>query len=191
VFGIYMHNWDPVDEIGGSACTTDADCEDARQVAKQLGIPFYEVSFVKEYWNHVFEPFLQAYTQGVTPNPDVYCNRHIKFDALLSKAKQLGADALATGHYARLQHQPDSSLLLSAVDGNKDQSYFLCMTSGQHLRDAVFPLGEWTKPQVRQHAQREGLLTANKQESMGICFVGKRRRFNGMSLANLRRKCAR
>lgn len=115
----------------------------------------------------------------MTPNPDVYCNRHIKFDALLAKAKQLGADALATGHYARLKRSSEGSLLRTALDPNKDQTYFLCMTSGQHLRDAMFPLGDWTKPQVRQHALREGLMTAEKRESMGICFVGKRKRFNG------------
>ena len=176
--GIHMRNWDASDENPG-ACTADQDSEDAAAVCKQLGVPFREVSFVKEYWNRVFEPLLDSYASGVVPNPDVSCNREIKFGALLQHVKGLGCSHLATGHYARTQwnNATGEAELLPGLDGHKDQSYFLSSVPQAALQRALFPLGEMNKGETRRIAEEAKLVTASKRESMGICFVGKRRKF--------------
>ncbi|KAL2645503.1 hypothetical protein R1flu_013090 [Riccia fluitans] len=176
VFGVYMRNWDPSDEAGVTACTAEQDYEDARLVAKHLGIELYEVDNQRRYWTEVFESFTRDFTTGLTPNPDLACNRYIKFDALLEQAKQLGADKLATGHYARLHYGDGQNVqLLRGVDQEKDQSYFLASVDGTALRSVLFPLGCMIKSDVRNLAISEGLITANKRSSAGICFVGRRK----------------
>ncbi|RHY21873.1 hypothetical protein DYB36_004850 [Aphanomyces astaci] len=176
VHGMYMNNWDTSDEEGHATCPADMEYEAVRQVCNDIGIPCTRVDFVQEYWNNVFAPCLDEYAQGFTPNPDVLCNREIKFDAFARHAKHLvGADAIATGHYAQLLPMHDSAAsstdsdslrLFAAVDTNKDQTYFL-----SHV---LFPLGKFTKPQVREIALHANLSTALAKESMGICFIGKR-----------------
>ncbi|CAN0171247.1 unnamed protein product [Laminaria digitata] len=178
-----MRNWDAQDEAGGGTCTADADLEDARMVGAHLGIPVETVDFSREYWHQVFAPSLEEFAQCRTPNMDVACNRFIKFDAFREHALgKMGADLVATGHYARtgLGKDPDKSeedrpVLLQAVDQNKDQTYFLCGVPGSALAKVLFPLGDLTKPEVRELALKAGLPTARKRESMGVCFVGKRR----------------
>ena len=134
------------------------------------------MNFVREYWQRVFEPFVQGYRDGTTPNPDMACNRHIKFDEFYSHVRSLGADWMATGHYARLRRAADGQVqLLKAVDAAKDQSYFLALVRQAPLRRCAFPLGEKTKEEVRSLAREAGLHTAEKRDSTGICFVGKRR----------------
>ncbi|BBN12748.1 hypothetical protein MPTK1_5g22570 [Marchantia polymorpha subsp. ruderalis] len=176
VFGVYMRNWDSSDEVGGTACSAERDYEDARLVAKQLGIELYEVDNQKRYWTDVFESFTSDFSTGLTPNPDLACNRYIKFDALLEQAKQLGADKLATGHYARLGLSRDGQQfqLLRGIDHDKDQSYFLASVAGSALQSVMFPLGSLIKSDVRKLAATEGLITAQKRSSAGICFVGRR-----------------
>jgi len=179
VVGVHMRNWDATDEDPG-ACTQDQDSEDAEAVCKQLGVEFREISFVKEYWNRVFEPLLDNYANGVVPNPDVACNREIKFGALLEHCvRDLGCSHLATGHYARTRWNGTTGEmeLLPGLDGHKDQSYFLSSVPQSCLSRALFPLGEMSKSDVRIIAEEANLVTARKKESMGICFVGKRRRF--------------
>ncbi|KAL3698845.1 hypothetical protein R1sor_012921 [Riccia sorocarpa] len=175
VFGLYMRNWDPSDEAGLTACTAEQDYEDARQVAKHLDIELYQVDNQRRYWTEVFESFTKDFSTGLTPNPDLACNRYIKFDALLEQAKQLGADKLATGHYARVRSADGQTMqLLRGVDHEKDQSYFLASVDGTALRSVLFPLGSMIKPDVRKLAISEGLITAKKRSSAGICFVGRR-----------------
>lgn len=178
VVGVHMRNWDASDEDPG-ACTADQDSEDAAAVCKQLGVAFREVSFVKEYWNRVFEPLLDDYATGVVPNPDVACNREIKFGALLEHVRELGCSHLATGHYARTRwnNVAGEVELLPGLDGHKDQSYFLSSVPQAALQRAIFPLGEMDKGETRRIAEEASLVTASKRESMGICFVGKRRKF--------------
>ncbi len=173
VIGVFMKNWDETDESG--ACTAEEDYQDVRRVCDQIGIPYYTVNFEQEYWERVFTYFLEEYKRGRTPNPDVMCNKEIKFKAFLEKALDLEADYLATGHYARLERHGDTTLLLRGVDTNKDQSYFLCMLNQYQLRRALFPVGELTKDQVRTVAANAGLLTAKKKDSTGICFIGERK----------------
>ncbi|BBN12749.1 hypothetical protein MPTK1_5g22570 [Marchantia polymorpha subsp. ruderalis] len=170
VFGVYMRNWDSSDEVGGTACSAERDYEDARLVAKQLGIELYEVDNQKRYWTDVFESFTSDFSTGLTPNPDLACNRYIK------QAKQLGADKLATGHYARLGLSRDGQQfqLLRGIDHDKDQSYFLASVAGSALQSVMFPLGSLIKSDVRKLAATEGLITAQKRSSAGICFVGRR-----------------
>lgn len=184
VVGLFMKNWDIVDENG--TCSINTDLEDAQFVCKQLKIPLYTVDFVKEYWNQVFSSFLQDYQKGLTPNPDILCNKHIKFDAFLKYAiSRYGADAIATGHYACTSlnttsfHRPPSSgeaiKLLKAADAVKDQTFFLAQISQQALKKTLFPIGHLRKDQVRQIAIEENLQKiAKKKESMGICFIGSR-----------------
>ncbi|CAN8001021.1 unnamed protein product [Ixodes hexagonus] len=169
-----MRNWDPRDT--DSRCDLDADEADAKWVCDALGIPFRTVDFVKPYWHNVFSPMLQEYQDGLTPNPDIVCNRVIKFGAFHRHAtERLGADAVATGHYARIRSLPDGSVeLLRGVDPVKDQSFFLSQVGQAALRRTLFPLGETTKEQVKATARSLGLhRVASKKESMGMCFVGK------------------
>ncbi|CAH1783546.1 unnamed protein product [Owenia fusiformis] len=179
VVGVFMKNWDLLNEHGN--CTLDKDRDDAIDVCGKLGIPFHEVSFVKEYWNDVFVPMLGEYENGQTPNPDVMCNRHIKFDALVNYAvNTLGVDSVATGHYARISGGNDLSKwnpheerkLLKASDTWKDQTLFLSRIQQAGLRRAIFPIGGLQKTKVKDIARGTGLeRIANKKESVGICFI--------------------
>lgn len=171
VVGIFMKNWDDTDENG--VCTATEDYKDVQAVANQIGIPYYSVNFEKEYWNKVFEYFLDEYKKGRTPNPDVICNKEIKFKAFLDYAMDLGADYVATGHYARVERDDDGTVhMLRGVDSNKDQTYFLNQLSQDQLQRVMFPLGEMEKLDVRQLAEEAGLKTADKKDSTGICFIG-------------------
>lgn len=171
--GIFMKNWDDTDENG--VCTATEDYKDVQAVANQIGIPYYSVNFEKEYWNKVFEYFLDEYKKGRTPNPDVICNKEIKFKAFLDYAMDLGADYVATGHYARVERDDDGTVhMLRGIDSNKDQTYFLNQLSQDQLQRVMFPLGEMEKPDVRQLAEEAGLKTADKKDSTGICFIGER-----------------
>ena len=172
VEGLFMKNWEEDDEEG--YCAAAEDLADARQVADALGIPLHTVNFAGEYWDRVFEHFLAEYRAGRTPNPDVLCNREIKFRAFLDHALGLGADRIATGHYARLS-EGEPRRLLQAADANKDQTYFLYMVPQQALRHTLFPLGDLIKPQVRRMAEAAGFANWRKKDSTGICFIGERR----------------
>ncbi len=172
VIGIFMKNWDEKDELG--ECTATKDSEDARRVCAAIGIPFYTVNFVSKYWDNVFTYFLEELKEGRTPNPDVLCNKEIKFKAFLDYAMKLGADYLATGHYARVDAKDGEYRLLKGIDNNKDQTYFLCMLGQEQLSKTLFPLGGMVKSEVKEIAKRAGLDTAYKKESTGICFIGER-----------------
>ena len=180
VIGVFMKNWEEKDENG--VCMAEEDYKDVIAVAEQLEIPYYSVNFVKEYWDKVFTYFLDEYKSGRTPNPDVMCNKEIKFRAFLDYAMKLGADYVATGHYARIIHEEVEdengerikSTMLRGVDDNKDQTYFLCQLSQEQLEKVLFPLGEYTKPQIREIAEKYNLATAKKKDSTGICFIGER-----------------
>lgn len=172
VVGIFMKNWDEEDENG--VCTATEDYEDVQRVCDQIGIPYYTVNFTKEYWERVFSVFLEEYKKGRTPNPDILCNKEIKFAAFLDFAKKLDADYLATGHYAQIRHEDGKPILLRAADASKDQSYFLAAVSGGQLQDVLFPIGDMQKKDLRQLAIDEGLYTAKKKDSTGICFIGER-----------------
>ncbi|KRM07681.1 tRNA (5-methylaminomethyl-2-thiouridylate)-methyltransferase [Liquorilactobacillus ghanensis DSM 18630] len=173
VVGVFMKNWDDTDDSG--VCTATQDYEDVAKVASKIGIPYYSVNFEKEYWDRVFSYFLDEYRHGRTPNPDVMCNKEIKFKAFLDYALKLDADYIAMGHYARLQRDSDGTVhLLRGADGNKDQTYFLSQLSQQQLQKALFPIGELEKPEVRRLAEEAGLATAHKKDSTGVCFIGER-----------------
>lgn len=172
VIGIFMKNWDDTDEFG--RCTADEDAEDVRRVCGQLGIPYYTVNFEKEYRDKVFEYFLDEYRKGRTPNPDVMCNREIKFGEFLQKALDLGADYIATGHYARVEQRNGKYVLLRGADPKKDQTYFLNALNQFQLSKTMFPIGHLTKAKVRELAEAAGLATAKKKDSTGICFIGER-----------------
>jgi len=172
VIGIFMKNWDEKDEFG--YCTASEDYEDVQRVCDQVGIPYYTVNFEKEYWDKVFTYFLDEYKKGRTPNPDVMCNKEIKFKAFLEHALQLGADYLATGHYARVDIHEGQYRLLRGLDNNKDQTYFLNALGQYQLSKAMFPIGHLNKAQVREIATSYGLATAGKKDSTGICFIGER-----------------
>lgn len=172
VIGIFMKNWDEKDESG--VCTATADYEDVRRVADQVGIPYYTVNFEKQYWDRVFSYFLSEYQRGRTPNPDVMCNQQIKFNAFLDYALKLEADHIAMGHYAQVQKSQDGYLLLRGADRNKDQSYFLSRITQQALEKTMFPIGGMSKAQVRKIAEDNGLYTAKKKDSTGVCFIGER-----------------
>jgi len=173
VIGIFMKNWDDTDEFGH--CTAEEDSEDVRRVCEQIGIPYYTVNFERQYFDKVFTYFLDEYKRGRTPNPDVMCNREIKFGEFLQRATELGADYLATGHYARVERTEDGETkLLRGVDSNKDQTYFLCALNQQQLAKAMFPIGHLPKPEVRRIAEEAGLYTAKKKDSTGVCFIGER-----------------
>jgi tRNA-specific 2-thiouridylase len=168
-----MKNWEEDD--GSEYCTAKEDLADAQSVCEKLGIPLHEANFAAEYWDKVFETFLDEYKAGRTPNPDVLCNREIKFNVFLDYARILGADLIATGHYARLRHSDGMVMLLKGKDSNKDQSYFLQAVSANQLQDCLFPVGELEKSQVRELAKEHDLITHNKKDSTGICFIGERR----------------
>jgi tRNA-specific 2-thiouridylase len=173
VIGIFMKNWDDTDEFGH--CTAEEDAEDVRRVCAQIDIPCYTVNFEKQYFEKVFEYFLDEYRSGRTPNPDIMCNREIKFGEFLQKALDLGADYLATGHYARVDRTADGRYrLLRGVDSNKDQTYFLNALNQTQLSKAMFPIGHLPKSEVRRIASEAGLYTAKKKDSTGICFIGER-----------------
>ncbi|WP_322924158.1 tRNA 2-thiouridine(34) synthase MnmA [Paenibacillus campi] len=172
VIGIFMKNWDDTDEFGN--CTAEDDAEDVRRVCEQIGIPYYTVNFEKEYYDKVFAYFLDEYKRGRTPNPDVMCNREIKFGEFLNKAIDLGADYVATGHYARVIEQDGRFTLLRGIDNNKDQTYFLNALNQQQLARAMFPIGHLPKPEVRRIAAEANLYTAKKKDSTGVCFIGER-----------------
>jgi len=172
VIGVFMKNWDDTDEFGH--CTATEDFNDVRRVCDHIGIPYYTVNFEKEYYNRVFEYFLDEYRKGRTPNPDVMCNREIKFKEFLQTALDLGADYIATGHYARVVEADGEFKLLRGVDANKDQTYFLNQLGQYQLSKALFPIGHLPKPQVREIAEAADLPTAKKKDSTGICFIGER-----------------
>lgn len=172
VIGIFMKNWNEENDEG--YCTATEDYEDVRAVCDQIGIPYYTVNFEKEYWDKVFTYFLEEYKKGRTPNPDVMCNKEIKFKAFLDYALKLGADYLATGHYARVLREDGETKLIRGVDNNKDQTYFLCALDQHQLSKAMFPIGDIDKSEVRKIAKEAGLKTATKKDSTGICFIGER-----------------
>ncbi|MDP4007238.1 MAG: tRNA 2-thiouridine(34) synthase MnmA [bacterium] len=168
VVGIYMKCW-----TEGLACTTKEDERSARLAALHLGIPFYVWNFIDQYKQRVVEYMLNGYEAGVTPNPDIMCNREIKFGLFFKKALELGADYVATGHYARVKKKNAGYALLKGKDPEKDQSYFLAMINPQALEKTLFPIGEYTKTQIRSYAAKIGLPNAKRKDSQGICFVGK------------------
>ena len=169
VVGVFMKNWEEQDENG--ACTAEEDWRDVRDVCDLIGIPYYSVNFAKKYWDRVFSYFLKEYRAGRTPNPDVLCNREIKFRAFLDFAMKLGASRMATGHFVRTDGE---GRLLKGTDPNKDQSYFLYMVHDAQLKKSVFPVGGMTKQQVREIAKKKGLPVSAKKDSTGVCFIGER-----------------
>ena len=173
VTGMFMKNWEEDDTA--EYCAAAADLKDAEQVCDRLGIELREVNFAHEYWENVFEHFLAEYQAGRTPNPDILCNKEIKFKEFLLQAQALGADYIATGHYVAKGRDGDQALLLRGADQNKDQSYFLYTLQQAQLSKSLFPLGEITKPEVREIADQQGFVTHNKKDSTGICFIGERR----------------
>lgn len=173
VIGLFMHNWEEEDE--NQVCTAVKDYEDVKRVCNKIGIPYYTVNFAKEYLDKVFSYFLEEYSKGRTPNPDVLCNREIKFGPFLDYARSMGADYIATGHYAKVNRQNGVTKLLKAEDTNKDQTYFLNQLNQDQLSQVLFPLGDMTKGEVRAIAEKHGLVTAEKKDSTGICFIGERR----------------
>ena len=171
VVGVFMKNWDDTDENG--VCTATEDYKDVAKVATQIGIPYYSVNFEKEYWDRVFTYFIDEFKKGRTPNPDVICNKEIKFKAFIEYANQLGADYVATGHYADLKRDEDGNMhLMRAKDQTKDQTYFLSQLDHAQLDKVLFPLAGYTKKEVRQLAKDAGLVVADKKDSVGICFIG-------------------
>lgn len=173
VIGLFMKNWEEKDENG--VCTSTEDANDAARVCDQLEIPFYAIEFVAEYRDRVFSQFLKEYEAGHTPNPDILCNREIKFDAFYNEAMKLGADYLATGHYCRIGVDTDGKpALLKGLDPLKDQSYFLHAIDGAKLAKVLFPIGDLPKTEVRKIAARLDLATKTKKDSTGICFIGER-----------------
>lgn len=173
VEGMFMRNWEA--DQKDPFCTADQDLTDARSVCDLLNIPLHTVNFSKEYWNNVFQYFLDEYAAGRTPNPDILCNREIKFKAFLDYALLQGADYIATGHYARIAANQDQFQLLKAIDDNKDQTYFLHAIAATSLKRSLFPLGGMKKTQVREIAQHAGFINHRKKDSTGICFIGERK----------------
>lgn len=173
VVGLFMKNWDESDNA--HYCSAEEDYQDVVKVCKKLGIPHYSVNFVKQYWDEVFTDFLAGYEQGFTPNPDILCNREIKFKHFFNKAMELGADYLATGHYAQILPSCGSLALFKAKDLSKDQSYFLYTLKSTLLPKILFPLGNLLKSQVREIAKNIGLDVHSKKDSTGICFIGERK----------------
>lgn len=178
VIGLFMRNWDSMinNDVEGNPntenniCPQEQDYNDALKACEILDIPLKRVDFIKEYWDYVFSYFLEELKKGRTPNPDMLCNRYIKFDLFVKEARKLGADKIATGHYARTKNNK----LYRGLDKNKDQSYFLADVSSEQLTDVLFPVGELTKPEVRKIALEQGLNVAEKKDSTGICFIGER-----------------
>ena len=174
VEGLFMKNWEEDDD--DEYCAAADDLADAEAVCEKLGIELHTVNFAAEYWDNVFEHFLEEYKAGRTPNPDIMCNKEIKFKAFLEfAAEALGADYIATGHYVRRALRDGKWQLLRGLDNNKDQSYFLYTLSHEHVAQTLFPVGELEKPEVRRIAEEQGLVTADKKDSTGICFIGERK----------------
>lgn len=172
VIGLFMYNWE---ETGaGGACTSEEDFSDVRRVCAGLEIPYYSVNFAAQYRERVFAHFLKEYSAGRTPNPDVLCNREIKFGPFREYAKSFGADYIATGHYCGILHENGRHSLLKAADAGKDQTYFLNQVREEQLENVLFPLANMQKREVREIAERTGLATAEKKDSTGICFIGER-----------------
>ena len=183
VVGGFMRNWDAIangDFLGNptlndSCCPQEKDYEDAKEVAKKLGIELLRIDFIKEYWDYVFSYFLEEYNKGRTPNPDIFCNKYIKFDAFLKFAKSQGCDYIATGHYAKRVDKEDGVVELhKAYDLNKDQTYFLSQINNEQISSCLFPLGDIDKPKVREIAKELNLNVADKKDSTGVCFIGER-----------------
>jgi tRNA-specific 2-thiouridylase len=168
VIGLFMKNWDETNPDG--SCSADKDFQDVIKVCDHLDIPYYSINLVKEYWDGVFSEFLEDYKKGLTPNPDILCNREIKFKVFLQRAMLLGADYLATGHYCQLSE----GKLLKGSDPNKDQTYFLYAVDKKAFDHVLFPIGHLPKPKVRELATLYGLATSAKKDSTGICFIGER-----------------
>ena len=173
VEGLFMKNWDEDD--GSEYCTAIADLADAQAVCDRIGIKLHTANFAAEYWDNVFEHFLAEYKAGRTPNPDILCNREIKFKVFLQYAEILGADYIATGHYVRREDIDGKTLLKKGLDNNKDQSYFLHAVGEAEFSKSLFPIGNMEKPEVRKLAEKHQLVTHNKKDSTGICFIGERR----------------
>ncbi len=180
VVGLFMRNWDSMVNgendgsspiANGNICPQEEDYNDAKKVCDELGIELHRVDFIKEYWDDVFTYFLNELKKGRTPNPDLMCNKYIKFDLFLKEAKKLGADYVATGHYARLS---EDGKLLRGLDDNKDQTYFLAQVGKDKFKNILFPIGDITKPEVRDIALKANIATAKKKDSTGICFIGER-----------------
>ena len=171
VQGLFMQNWQ---NEPGEVCTSEVDFEDASKVCDQLDIPLHKANFSDEYWDRVFKEFLSEHEKGRTPNPDILCNREIKFKSFLDYALKIGADHIATGHYAKIKHQGDHTLLMRAKDLNKDQTYFLHEVSGKEFAKCIFPLEGLNKNEVREIAKKNNFINHNKKDSVGICFVGER-----------------
>ncbi len=172
VIGLFMLNWEETDETG--ACTAERDFEDVKRVANKIGIPYYTVNYAKEYKDRVFSYFLEEYNKGYTPNPDVMCNKEIKFGPFLQHALALGADYIATGHYCKRVDRDGKVYLYKSHDKNKDQTYFLNQLRDDQLKYTLFPLADIDKLEVRRIAKKLGLVTAEKKDSTGICFIGER-----------------
>ncbi len=175
VVGLFMKNWDSninndKEGITDGVCPQELDYRDAQNVCDEIGIPLYRVDFIKEYWDDVFKYFLSELEKGRTPNPDIMCNKYIKFDKFKKEAKKLGADKIATGHYARIE----GNKLLRGVDNNKDQTYFLSQVTPEQLKDVMFPIGHLNKSEVREIARKNHIPVAEKKDSTGICFIGER-----------------
>jgi tRNA-specific 2-thiouridylase len=184
VSGCFMRNWDSIangdikgnPSLSGSKCSQELDYDDAVKTAKELGIPLLREDFIKEYWDDVFTYFLSEYKEGRTPNPDVFCNKYIKFEAFRKYAHEHGFEMIAMGHYAKKAVSPDGfAELYKAFDKNKDQSYFLAEINEEQLKETLFPLSDITKPEVRKIAAQLNLTVAKKKDSTGVCFIGERR----------------
>ena len=181
VIGVFMQNWDPAlnndladPYINAETCQAEDDFQDAKAVADKLGIEIHRVSFVQEYWDNVFLYFIEQYRIGKTPNPDIFCNKYIKFNAFMEYAfKNYDCDYIAMGHYARISNDEEISML-RGIDSNKDQTYFLEQLSIEMLEKTLFPVGDLPKSEVRKIASEQGLITADKKDSTGICFIGER-----------------
>ena len=173
VTACFMKNWEEDDT--DSYCAATEDLKDAQSVCDKLGIELLTINFAAEYWDNVFEYFLTEYRAYRTPNPDILCNREIKFKAFIDYAQSLDFDFIATGHYARIGREHHTAQLLKGLDNNKDQSYFLYAISAGALEKSLFPIGEFEKPAVRQMAKEAGLITHKKKDSTGICFIGEKR----------------
>ena len=173
VVGLFMNNWEEKDEDG--CCPAEQDFSDVRRVCDKIGMPYYSVNFSQDYLDRVFSYFIDEYKKGRTPNPDVLCNREIKFGPFKEYAKEMGADFIATGHYCGIRHENGIHYLLKAKDQNKDQTYFLNQLSQSQLDGVLFPLQNMEKSEVRKIAEENNLYTAKKKDSTGICFIGERK----------------
>ena len=182
VEGLFMRNWDSVanqdllgnPDLANPVCAQEEDFLDAQAVADKLGIKLHRVDFIEEYWSDVFQTFLAEHEAGRTPNPDILCNKYIKFDAFIAKAKELGAEKIAMGHYAQVVERDGKPYLLRGLDARKDQTYFLSQMPADQLSFTLFPIGALQKSEVRAIATQQGFVTADKKDSTGICFIGER-----------------